>query len=161
MSDINFGELLEYFPPVELPLSLSGDAHLLFSRLNKPIPQEVVGRYFDLSDEYVEYVPCFRLKPAPSIVALVTWKASLLEYEYLLTTFTSAGKQCHARSIAGLKSNGETMLERVATIDSDHTIMVAEGLSKLDQRYYDAANSRTHTLIIDTEGQIIPAPWQD
>jgi hypothetical protein len=156
----SFRNLLKCFPEINLPISLSSDEHLVFSRENKPIPQMLVEAY--LTDdpetglgEFEEYVACFRLPRSEQFVGLVYWKADLMEYQYILRTFDNRGEVIATQLIAGTKSNGETILRRVASFDEEGMILVAEGVAQADDRHYNAEETRNYEMEILPTGDIL------
>lgn len=156
---IPFAVLLERFPEVDLPITLTTDTHHIFSTQNKPLTEAMVDRYLkapdDELDEFTEFISCFRLPTAEHYQALVYWKASLLQYEYVLTTFDLKGRFINRQTIAGMKSNGESILKRIATIDDEGVILVAEGVAAADDQPYEASSSHTFQLEISPTGDIL------
>ena len=156
---IPFAVLLERFPEVELPITLTTDTHHLFSTQNKPLTEAMVERFLrapdDDVDEFTEFIACFRLPVAEHYQALVYWKASLMQYEYILTTFDLKGRFITRHTIAGMKSNGESILKRIATIDDEGVILVAEGVAPINDDQYEASKSHTFQLEISPTGDIL------
>ncbi len=153
-----FIEFLGYFPPIQLPITLSSDLHLIFSKENKPLPESLTLEFLqqgEEADEFTEYVPCFSLKDEEQYVPVVYWKAGLLSYEYILATFQRNGGFISSKVIAGTKSDSETILKRVATIDEEALITVAEGASPLDDTQYEANQSHTFQFEIAETGDIL------
>ncbi len=155
-----FQALLDYFPEVELPITLTSDTHHIFSQENKPLPQSIIEAYLleagrDSVGEFEEYVACFRLPAADDYIGVVVWKADLMSYEYLLKTFDKRGSLIASQVIAGTKTNGETILKRVATLDEDGIVLVAEGLAATDEESYDPERSRTFQFEISPTGDIL------
>jgi len=154
-----FKEFLSYFPPIQLPITLSSDLHLVFSKENKPLPQALTFEFLQQGeegeDEFTEYVPCFSLKVGEQFVPVVFWKAGLMSYEYILATFQRNGSFISSKVIAGTKSDGESMLKRIATIDEEALITVAEGTSPLDESQYEANQSQTFQFEIAETGDIL------
>jgi hypothetical protein len=157
---IPFDIFINHFPEIDLPVTLSSGIHLVFSRENKPLPQEFIQVFLEDIDqhkktEFTEFVPCFRLPHLNDFIALVFWRADLMEYEYILVTFEKNGRLIDKRVIGGTKSNGETMLSRVATIDEDLIIFVAEGIGNLDEQHYEANSSNIFHFEILPSGDIL------
>ncbi len=154
-----FRKLLSYFPEIELPVTLTSETHHIFSKENKPLPEVLIRSYLKGSDgdlgEFEEYIACFQLPRAESFVGLVYWKADLMKYQYVLVTFDQHGQQVASQIIAGTKSNGETILKRVATFDAEGVIYIAEGVGQADERHYQAGNSRNYQLEILPSGDIL------
>lgn len=157
---IPFEIFVSHFPLVDLPITLNSEVHHIFSRENKPLTQGMIIQYLENLDqhqktEYTEFVPCFQLPNPDDFIGLVFWRADLMEYEYFLVTFDKRGNLIDKKIIAGTKSNGETMLKRVATIDEDLIIFVAEGISDLDDKHYHADSSNTFHFEILPSGDIL------
>lgn len=155
----SFGNLLEYFPPIELPITLTSDIHHVFLQENKPIPEGLIQKFLRLSEEeddaFTEYAACFRLPGNEQYQAIVFWKASLMTYEYILATFQTNGRLISSRVIGGTKSDGISLLKRIATVDEEGLILIAEGIGPLDERQYNADQSHTYQLEIAETGDIL------
>ena len=155
----SFGNFLEYFPPIDLPITLTSDIHHVFLQENKPIPDGFVQKFLQLSEEeddpFTEYAACFRLPGNEQYQAIVFWKASLMTYEYILVTFQPNGRLISSRVIGGTKSDGTSLLKRIATIDEEGLILIAEGIGPLDERQYNADQSHTYQLEIAETGDIL------
>ncbi|MCB0685035.1 MAG: hypothetical protein KDC53_00880 [Saprospiraceae bacterium] len=151
--------LLEYFPPIELPVTLTSDLHHVFLQENKPLPESYIKEFLQTENEeddpYTEYAACFRLPGNEQYQAIVFWKASLMSYEYSLATYQNSGRMISSRIIAGTKSDGNSILKRIATIDEESVISIAEGIGPLDDRQYDADQSHTYQLEIAETGDIL------
>ena len=78
-----------------------------------------------------------------------------MNYEYVLVTYDLKGEQIASQVIAGTKSNGESILSRVATFDPDGVVYIAEGIGAADQRHYNAAESKNYELEILPSGDIL------
>lgn len=151
--------LLDFFPRIELPITLTSELHHVFLKENKPLPEALIQSFLrpdDLpDDEYTEYAACFQLPPNDHFQAIVYWKASLMTYEYILATFQHNGRLITNRTIGGTKSDGATLLKRIATIDEESLILIAEGVGSLDERHYRADQSHTYQLEIAETGDIM------
>lgn len=156
---LTLGSFLEYFPLIELPITLTSDLHHIFLQENKPLPEGYIQKFLqapeEVDDPYTEYAACFRLPGTEQYQALVYWKASLMTYEYILATFQNNGRPISSRIIGGTKSDGSTLLKRIATIDEEGLILIAEGIGPLDERLYNAAQSHTYQLEIAETGDIL------
>jgi len=155
-----FTALAAVFPKVDLPITLSGETHHIFSKENKPIPLGLVATFLSADHEqdqdgYTEYVACFEIPSQGHYRALVYWRAALMEYEYILTTFEQSGRRIGTKVIAGTKSNGDSILRRIATIDEEGLITVAEGVQQANDRHYDPSGSRTYQLELTSTGDIL------
>ncbi|MEN0003162.1 MAG: hypothetical protein AAF798_03425 [Bacteroidota bacterium] len=159
-SKIQFPHFLSLFPEIELPITLGTDSHFVFSKKNDPLPALAIQQYLlptelEEVDDMTEFVPCFRLSNTYDIHAVVYWKAGLLNYQYILLTFTKQGVAIDKKVIAGTFSDGELLTQSVATIDEDWTIHVVSGQQGIDIDDYDASSSRAFQLELLPEGNII------
>ncbi len=159
MSKFKISDFLQYFPEVDFPITLGSDTHHIFSRQNRPLPQVAINEYLTKiepgKDEFTEYVACFRLPSTDEYHGIVFWQASLMEYKYVLVTFDRKGNFIDKRVIAGTKSNGITLLKRVATLDEEGLILVAEGEGSANAQQYNAGESRTFHFEILQSGDIL------
>lgn len=157
LSNPNFADFVHKFPEISLPITLTQEAQFAFSQQNKPLhPVQIQHFIGDIGDEEIsEAIPCLRIPDTKDIVALIYWTAGLLSYEYHLATYTNKGELIDDKVIAGLKSNSEFMLERVATIDPDWIIYVVEGESKASDPLSINTHSEEMTLELQPNGLII------
>jgi len=142
---VKLKDFLAKFPVIELPITLSNESHLVFSRSNQPLHQLFIQTYITLmegiiEDEFTEIVPCFSIPDTFDFHAIVYWKASLMDYQYILATFTKKGVPISRKVIGGTYSDGETIVQSVATIDGDWTIHIVTGRSAIGEEY-DATKS--------------------
>ena len=157
---VDFIDFLERFPEVKLPVFLGTDSHHDFSRKNEPLPQVMVDLFLlpfeeDGRDEFTEFVPCFRIPETYEFYAIVYWKASLMNYQYTMMTFTKKGDIIDRKVIAGTFSDGQTLTQSVAHVDEDWTINIVSGQNEVTLSEYDAATSTTNQLELLPEGTII------
>jgi hypothetical protein len=109
-------------------------------------------------DEFTEYVPCLQLPEQEDFVAIVYWKAGLLNYEYVLVTYTKKGKLITRQTIAGMKTNNDSILQRLAFIDEELIVTIAEGtLEDLDDSTYNPEATKSYHMEILPSGDIIYA----
>lgn len=148
--------LLEIFPIIDPPLTLSEEIVHKFSAKNKPLPQKLIEHFFanwDKFDEYTELVPCCQLKSEGPYYSIIYWKGSLLSYEYILANIDSQGILISKRVIAGTVSNGTTVKTSVATIDENGIIYSMVGEIE-DQKKFDPTKSTGFAFEILPDGQI-------
>lgn len=158
--NVSFNEFLEKFPVIDLPVSLTNESHFEFSKHNDILPASFVEQWIlpndNVIDEFTEFIPCFRLPGNENFQAVVYWKAGLLSYEYYLVTYNKNGELIARQLIAGLKSNTETVLQRLAVIDEELIISIVEGNSQT-QNSYNPENTKTYHMEILPSGDIIYA----
>ena len=156
--NIGFDQFVDFFPEVDLPVTLTEESSLDFSRLNTPFSGEAVAKFIipieAETDEYTEYLPCFRLKNVGNIHALVYWKAGLLNYEYKMVTFDSDGMLIDGKVIAGTITNQETIVRTVSTIDEDWIIHTVVGQQEVNTNKL-STDSKSYTLELLATGEII------
>jgi len=154
--------LLEYFPEVELPVTISEDSITTFDSVNEVLPKSLIEHYIikweasqDI-DEYTEFVPCFRLPDSSEDYhAIVYWKGGLLRYEYLLVTIDKRKETIITRkSIAGIISEDDKIKQSVAQIDEDLIIHIMAGVNNANDDY-NPENSQAFNMEIMSTGDII------
>jgi hypothetical protein len=155
----DFKIFLEFFPEVELPVTLGEFTHLEFEKENEILPVSVIKTFLEPiqeveSDEHTEYIPGFRIKDTFGFYALVYWKASLMGYHYILSTFTQNGEFIDQRVLAGTLFDGRDIFESVATIGTDWEIVIVSGKKSSESGFYDPAGSTTIRLELLPEGAI-------
>lgn len=150
-------ELLEYFPIIEPPLTVSDASTRSFSAQNKPIPAKLIEQLFkkwEEFDEFTEVVPCFQLKSFGNFSIIVYWKGGLLSYEFILLTLNDKAGIIAKKVIAGTLSNNLTVKESVAVIDKDLNIYCAVGESLPNEREFDPQSSSAYKFEILPDGTI-------
>ncbi len=156
---VSFGEFLKIFPEMPLPVTLNEEAHLVFARSNDPVPALTAEQYLmpleeNPIDEFSEFVACFRIPETHAFHAIVYWRAGLMDYHYVLATFSEKGQLIDRRVIAGTFSDGKTLTTSVATIEEDWEIIVVSGQSPASDKY-DASTSTVYKLELLPDGLII------
>lgn len=155
---VSFGDYFNKFPTIELPITLGSDTHLEFSKANKPLdPLEVEDFILPMEesvDEFTEFIPCFSLPNTAGFFAVVYWKASLMDYQYRLVTYKKGGEIISHQVIAGTFSNGDMIVQSMATIDTYWTIHVVSGQAKANAKEYDPTQSVAKEYELFTDGHI-------
>lgn len=149
-------QLLDIFPEITPPITISEDSAVSFSSKNKPISLELIQEYFtvwDNFDEYTEILPCFQLN-VPNYFGLVYWKGSLLSYEYILLILSKDGTLISKKVIAGTISNGQTIKKSVATIDENLSIYTMVGEQDVSDLSYNPTHSSAYKFEIEVDGTI-------
>lgn len=153
---LHLEELLEYFPPIQPPITLSEEIAYKFSTENKPLSEKIIAETFskwEQMDEYVEFVPCCRLDLEEPYFALIYWKGGLMIYEYKLITLSETGELIDSKVIAGTVSNGVTVKSSVATIDTDNCIYTMVGETE-GNRKFDPSESTAFKFELLPDGKI-------
>ncbi len=156
---IKFDSFAQKFPEIELPITLRDDSHHDFEQ-NSPLSDEMIAEFISryeaaMIDEFTEYVACFRLPRATkqAYQGLVYWKAALMQYDYVLATYSSDGNMIDKKAIAGTKAIGDAVQHSLATIDEKLAIFVAEGAAT-EGGDYDPNSTKTHRFEILENGRI-------
>ena len=157
----SFADFVAKFPPVNMPITLGEDTHHTFGTENDPLPEAMIEQYIvpletkTPDDEFTEYVPCFSFNDTKTFVALVWWKAELLNYEYVLSTYTLKGQLISSHVIAQTKIGAKGVYHAVTTINEDYEIMVASGVSPDGNTGFEPGSSKMSHLEILANGQVI------
>lgn len=160
MQKLSFHEFLAKFPPVAMPVTLGEDTHHTFSTENKPLSEAMIAQFIHptesmvADDEFTEYIPCFAIDDTEQFIALVWWKAELLNYEYVLATFNAKGELIDRRVIAGTSILDGKVTRSVAVINEEWEITIGEGTSPDGDQIFDPSTSKTRNLEILASGEI-------
>ncbi len=157
---LNFGHFLEKFPEIDLPITLTEESATAFSRENDPLSALLIQKYIlpiepDEVDDLTEFIACLRIPKTDGFFAVIYWKAALMNYQYVLTTFSKKGILIDRKVIAGTYSDGETLIQSVATIEEDWIIYVVSGKKPANATSYDASSSKSFNLELLATGEII------
>lgn len=157
---LEFKDFLEYFPEIELPVTLTDETVLDFSKNNKILPIEFISKfispYQEQSDpEFFEIIPCLRIPDTNDFHAFIFWQGGLMTYEYKLVTFDKNGKFINGKVIAGTISDGSTIQKSVATIDPEWLIYIVAGTSSTNETEYEASKSKAFNMEMLPNGEII------
>ena len=87
----HFSEFIEFFPLLKPPFNLLPDISQIPSD-TLPLPAPLLDTYIypfegEEADEYTEYIPYARIEGTGNFHAIIYWKASVMQYEYILATF--------------------------------------------------------------------------
>jgi hypothetical protein len=152
-------EMLDFFPLVEPPITLSPDNITEISKVNKPLPQDfqhyILENWEEHFDEFSEIIPCLQMPREEEYFSLIYWKANLLSHEYVLVTLDTRSFEILSRKIiAGVKSDGERVIQSVANISEDNTIQVMIGEMKPNTTIFDPMTSSAISMEILPGGNI-------
>jgi hypothetical protein len=152
-------DFLHFFPEAALPITLSEDDALMYSQHNDLLPGPVTFQFivsYETSDPdgYTEYVPCFRLPTTQQYEAIVFWKAELLENGFFLATYTKDGRQISCNRIAGMRLDGDKVIQSVATVEASRQVYTVEGSTATDLTGFDATATRPAIVYIGEDGVI-------
>lgn len=158
---VAFQQFLDYFPEIELPITLGESAHLIFSRQNDPLPPQVISQYLfpieeETIDELTEFVPCFRLSGKQAVQGIVYWRAALMNYQYILATFHAKSEQFITRRvIGGVYYDGLELTQSVATINPEWLIYIVSGQQQDGIDNYSAGGSTAQRFQVTDTGKIV------
>ena len=161
---IPFVDFIASFPKIELPITLTDSSIHIFNQENDPFSEQMILQNLvpldgEEMDEFTEFTPCFALDQTYDILAVVFWKASLLNHQYILATFTKKAELIDKKVIAGTFSDGKVLVQSVATIDEDWEILIVSGQKPASDNFrFDPAKSTTQKFEILPEGQIVSIP---
>ena len=154
----DFAEFIEFFPELDLPLSLLPDvSQIPVDPLPLPgILQDAFIRPFEAEelDEFTEFVPFGRIVGTKDFHAIVYWKASLLRYEYILATYSKTGEPLSHAIVGGIRYEEEGTIHSVAVVHEDYRIIIAEGLDDAGLLSMDPAQTQTYQMALLPSGLI-------
>lgn len=156
-----FADFVAKFPPVSMPVTIGEDTHHTFSTENEPFTEAMIVQFILPTegaaelDEFTEYVPCFAFEDTQNFVALVWWKAALLDYSYTLATFTMQGQLIGRQEIAHTRPTDSGISRAVVTINEDWELTIAEGSSTDGNLLFDPITMRTRYLEVMTNGEVV------
>ena len=98
---MSYQHFIQKFPATKLPITLTEESARIFSTENEPLPHKLINEYIlpydEDYDDLTEYVPCMQLEGLKNFDAIIYWKASLMNYQYVLMTFEKGGKAIHKK----------------------------------------------------------------
>jgi hypothetical protein len=154
--------LLSYFPEIELPVTLTDDSLTHINATNDLMPEALLQEVFvkyeeDISSEFMEIMPCFRIKMLDEkVAAIVYWKGDLLKYEFILLTVNTSGDIIDKRPICGTVIDGDIVKKSVATIDGEFGIHIMAGAYDSSvTSTYDGNASQSFSMELLPTGEIV------
>ena len=134
LKEATFSEFIQFFPVMPLPIVLAEENIKIFSQDNIPLPDAIIQQF---------------IYP---LEALVYWKAALLNYHYIIATFTKKGVLIDKKTLSGTSVIQETILQSIAVMDEDWRIRILSGISHIDETY-EPGSSTTLLLELLPEGR--------
>ncbi|MBP7821580.1 MAG: hypothetical protein KA010_01570 [Saprospiraceae bacterium] len=155
----DFEKFTQFFPVIELPITLNEETMHSFDTTNDVLPQPFISRYIEPYhedvDEFTEFIPCFKVPDTKNFHALVYWKAQLMEYEYYMITFSDKAEFIDNCLLSSTTLLEDKILQSVATIEADWQINVMAGeLSTDPLALYDASTSKEISFELCEDGTI-------
>jgi hypothetical protein len=159
---ITFSNFLNFFPPVELPFTITSDTQRLISLENDPLSVEwlfnfVLGKD-EVIDEFTEFMPCFAIPNTHDFFAVVYWEAGIEGTTFNLVTYTKDGIIIDKNKIAGTKYDSDGLKQMVCTIGEDWMISSVEGRLDAKGNSIPVEENKTHHhtyLQLSSEGEIV------
>lgn len=157
-ASVTIERILNYFPPIHLPVLISEERLDTLSTDGNPLPavfiDEVMLLWEQDIDEATEFIPCFSLPPQDNYYAIVYWKGSFLRYDFILITLDKDAKVINKKSIASTIIESSSVKKSIASIEEDLIINIIAGQS-IDGEDYDPSMSRSFSMEILNSGEII------
>jgi hypothetical protein len=156
---MSFEKFISYFPVVEPPFTITETSIDSFKQNNDYLPGTLTEEWLETiegeeSDEFTEFFPCLRLPDQDNYIGILYWKASLLRYEFILSTLTKKGQLIDKRVIAGMLVRDSLIIKSVANIDEDLIIHVMTG-SFFHDDIIDSDDNKPFSLEILPSGEIV------
>lgn len=160
---ITFQNFLNFFPPVELPYTITSDTQRLISQKCDPLSATwmfnfVLGKD-EVVDDFTEYMPCFSIPNTGNFFAIVFWEAGIEGSTYYLTTFTANGVLIDKSKIAGTKYDKDGLYQMVCTISPSWLFSCAEGRLDAQGNTAPVSSNENHlhsSLQLTGDGEIVP-----
>ena len=153
-----FTDFLDLFPPAAFPLAFGEDSYRGYEAAGKLVPDALAAEYVAPLepaplDEYTEVLACAQFAHK-DYVAVVYWKAGLLNNHYRLATFDKLGNPIESRVIAGAYNEPDAAASQsAATITEERIVYVVSARAESDG-LGDAKESSALRLAIDDSGVI-------
>ncbi len=162
---ISLQDFLDFFPLVDLPIALSEEVIDQISRVNKVFPEIAIAQFLSKWEKEIdntsEFLPCCQLPSQDDFYSIIYWKASLMAYEFILATLDKEGNLIQKKVVAGVVSNGTSIIQSVAKIEDDLSIHIMVGEKKVDDLQYNPLNSKGYYMEILPTGQLISSKDED
>lgn len=159
LTSVDFGQFIDFFPELELPVILTDESIHSFSKMNTPLPMAAIVEYLvdteEELDEFTEFVPCFRFQVSEEILAVVYWQGSLLSYDYyILSIDIKRLRLISKKIIAGTKILNNAFFKSNAVITPEFEIEVLVNSYKTSDQMYPT-NSVNYHIEIMTDGSFV------
>ena len=150
--------LLQYFPEVTLPVTITGVSVDAFMRENKPLPQLLSAVTIELweeepADDVTEYQPGFSFKLGP-FRGFLYWKAALLHYAYVLVLVDKKGQLLDRLELAETSSESGFIRQGAAFISEEGHIYAVESALGEQATLGDPSQTITERWMITPQGAI-------
>ena len=154
-----FKDYLKHFSKEKLPLTFSDEHIGYFDRKNPPLSPNAIRQFIKQGegedDDLTEYVACCIIPDTEKFYAVIYWKGTMLEYDFILATYNKNGILINKKVIAGVRSDGQNVQRSVATIDEDWIISIIVGELSKDENLYNPQKSQAMAMELMANGEII------
>lgn len=157
-ANLNFEDFLNFFPPVELPFSITSDTERAIAQVQDPLNPAWVTRFLldpEELDEYTEFMPCFSFPNTEKFFGIVYWQASLEGNAYFLTTFSKSGNIIDHKIIAGTIYLKDAMVQMVCSISEDWSILRSEAELLANGEINKEKEPKTKFIQMTLEGELL------
>jgi hypothetical protein len=153
----HFTEFIDFFPLLELPFNLLPDLEEIPSD-GLPLPAHLLDAFIlpiegGEVDEFTEYIPYGRIEGLKDFHAIIYWKAGLMQYEFVLVTFSLEGLPISHAIIGGMRTEDNGILHSVAVVHPDLSITIAEGVA-IQNELTGIDETNTYQMTIQPSGEI-------
>lgn len=158
--NIKLEDFLDYFPSIELPITLSENSISHIEKTSKIIPEPILDmtiRKWEKVDPdgFTEYVPCFTLAKSENFILLVYWKASLSGFEYFAVTLGYDFQLIDRKQIASTLHIRDQIKSSVVHIDEDLTFHVIASIDGVTANSFNPSNSQAFHFEVNPSGEFI------
>ena len=156
----HFSQYLNKFPIVQPPFTLTEDSPRTFSSYNETFHPLMISEFILQSeeeepDEFTEFVPCVKIPNTKGFHAVIYWRASLMNYQFILVTYANTGVLIDKAIIAGITNKEGELIKSVASIDEDWIITIVSGKTPTLETDYNPKSSKAFSLEIMEGGYIV------
>ena len=153
----HFTEFIDFFPLLKPPFNLLPDISQIPSH-TLPLPGPLLDAFIypfegEEADEFTEYIPYARISGTRDYYAIIYWKAGVMQYEFILATYSNDGQPISHAIVGGLRLDGKNILHSVAVIHEDMSITIAEGVA-VEGGESNVEDTSTYQMSIQPTGQI-------
>jgi hypothetical protein len=157
-ANLNFEDFLNFFPPIELPFSITSDTERQIAQVQDPLNPAWVVQFLldpDQLDEYTEFMPCFSIPNTEKFYGIIYWQASLEGNAYFLTTFSKSGNIIDHKIIAGSLYLEDALVQMVCTISEDWSILRSEAELTAKGEINKEVEPKTKFIQMTLEGELL------
>lgn len=141
-------------------MTLGEDTEREFYTRHEPLPEALIDEFLpvffpmELRDEFMEFVPCFKLKDTKGFHAIVLWVAGLTVRSYFLITLNEKGEELQCRSIGGMSFDEESISRTVTRMEEDWMIYTVTAVSGNEADLEDRSETISEKIELLPDGSI-------